>query len=162
MSRESILAPVSGRRDGHFFEIENKINPTPSMIRVMGQGSGSPRGFGLPRIMRMESHIKRIPDTMKHAFAIFNKVDLPENLIYLPPPWHSVILLQEINILNWFLLFKTSANKRISLSCIDLTPCTLFPKERARFAYGVVTPDRRPGSVGISRDLLKQRKVLIK
>jgi hypothetical protein len=63
--------------------MENTINPTPSIIRVMGQGSGSPRGFGLPRIMRMESNIKRHPDMMKHAFAIFNKVDLPLCLVSL-------------------------------------------------------------------------------
>ncbi len=68
----------------YFFEMENRINPTPSIIRVMGQGSGSPRGFGLPRIMRVESHIRRIPDIMKHTFAIFNKGDLRVNLIFLP------------------------------------------------------------------------------
>jgi hypothetical protein len=65
----------------YFFETENRISPTPSIIRVMGQGSGSPRGFGLPRIMRIESIIKRTPEMIKHAFAIFNKVDLQVNLV---------------------------------------------------------------------------------
>jgi hypothetical protein len=65
----------------YFLDIENRINPTPSIIRVMGQGRGSPRGFGLPRIMRIESIIKRTPEMIKHAFAIFNKVDLQVNLV---------------------------------------------------------------------------------
>lgn len=38
----------------------------------MGQGSGSPRGFGLFRIINVESAISRNPDIMKHIFDIFN------------------------------------------------------------------------------------------
>jgi hypothetical protein len=67
----------------YFLDIENRINPTPRIIRVMGQGSGSPRGFGLPRIMRIESNIKRTPDMMKHALAIFNTGDLQVNFVSL-------------------------------------------------------------------------------
>jgi hypothetical protein len=41
------------------------------MIRVTGQGSGSPRGLGLLRIMRLESAISRMPEMMKHIFDSF-------------------------------------------------------------------------------------------
>jgi hypothetical protein len=42
------------------------------MISVIGQGSGSPRGFGLFRIINVESTIRRNPDMAKHIFDIFN------------------------------------------------------------------------------------------
>jgi hypothetical protein len=38
----------------------------------MGQGSGSPRGFGLFRIIKVESAIRRNPEITKHILAIFN------------------------------------------------------------------------------------------
>jgi hypothetical protein len=38
----------------------------------MGQGSGSPRGLGLFRIINVESAIRRNPDIVKHIFDIFN------------------------------------------------------------------------------------------
>jgi hypothetical protein len=54
--------------------MENKIKPIPNMISVMGQGSGSPRGFGLFRIINVESTMRRNPDIAKHIFDIFNIV----------------------------------------------------------------------------------------
>jgi hypothetical protein len=50
----------------------NKIKPMPKIIRVMGQGSGSPRGLGLFIIIKVESAIRRNPDIAKHIFDIFN------------------------------------------------------------------------------------------
>jgi hypothetical protein len=41
------------------------------MIRETGQGNGSPRGFGFPRIISVESAISSIPETMKHILDIF-------------------------------------------------------------------------------------------
>jgi len=62
----------SACRPVYFFAMENKIKPIPNMISVMGQGSGSPRGFGLFRIINVESAIRRNPDMVKHIFDIFN------------------------------------------------------------------------------------------
>jgi hypothetical protein len=62
---------------GYFFAKENEIKPMPNIIRVIGQGSGSPRGFGLFMIINMESAIKRNPDIVKHIFDIFNIVPSP-------------------------------------------------------------------------------------
>jgi hypothetical protein len=56
----------------YFFAMENEIKPIPNIISVMGQGSGSPRGFGLFRIINVESAIRRNPDTIKHIFDNFN------------------------------------------------------------------------------------------
>lgn len=56
----------------YFFAMENKIKPIPNMISVMGQGSGRPRGFGLFKIINVESAIRRNPDIAKHIFDIFN------------------------------------------------------------------------------------------
>ena len=56
----------------YFFAKENKIKPIPNIISVMGQGSGSPRGLGLFRIINVESAIRRNPDIVKHIFDIFN------------------------------------------------------------------------------------------
>jgi len=64
----------------YFLANENKIKPIPNMINVMGQGSGSPRGLGLFRIIKVESTISRNPDTMKHNFDTFNMNTAP--LIY--------------------------------------------------------------------------------
>jgi hypothetical protein len=52
--------------------MENEINPIPNIIRVIGQGSGSPRGLGLFIIINVESAIRRNPDIAKHIFDIFN------------------------------------------------------------------------------------------
>jgi hypothetical protein len=52
--------------------MENKINPTPRIVRVTGHGSGSPRGLGLFKIIKVESTIRRSPDTAKHILDIFN------------------------------------------------------------------------------------------
>jgi len=51
--------------------MENKIKPIPNMISVMGQGSGSPRGFGLFRIINVESAIRRNTAMVKHIFDIW-------------------------------------------------------------------------------------------
>jgi hypothetical protein len=56
----------------YFFASENKIKPIPNIESVMGQGSGSPRGFGLLRNINVESAIRRNPDITKHIFDIFN------------------------------------------------------------------------------------------
>jgi hypothetical protein len=56
----------------YFFARENKIKPIPNTESVMGQGSGSPRGFGLFRIIKVESAIRRNPEITKHILAIFN------------------------------------------------------------------------------------------
>lgn len=55
-----------------FFDIENKIKPNPRMIRVTGQGSGSPSGLGLFKIINVESTIRSIPETAKQIFDIFS------------------------------------------------------------------------------------------
>jgi hypothetical protein len=52
--------------------MENKIKPIPSIIRVTGQGSGSPIGLGLSRIIKVESTISKKPATIKHIFDIFS------------------------------------------------------------------------------------------
>jgi hypothetical protein len=51
--------------------MENKIKPIPKIISVMGHGNGSPRGFGLFRIINVESTIRRTPEMAKHIFDIF-------------------------------------------------------------------------------------------
>jgi len=56
----------------YFLAKENKIKPIPNMISVMGQGSGSPRGLGLFRIIKVESAIRRSPEMVKHIFDNFN------------------------------------------------------------------------------------------
>jgi hypothetical protein len=57
---------------GYFFAIANEIKPIPNIIRVIGQGSGSPSGLGLFIIINVESAIRRNPDIAKHIFDIFN------------------------------------------------------------------------------------------
>ena len=47
------------------------IRPAPRIIREIGQGNGSPRGFGFPRIISVESAISSTPETMKHIFESF-------------------------------------------------------------------------------------------
>ncbi|KUG23265.1 hypothetical protein ASZ90_006926 [hydrocarbon metagenome] len=56
----------------YFFASENKIKPIPNIESVMGQGSGSPKGFGLLRNINVESAISRNPDIIKHIFDILN------------------------------------------------------------------------------------------
>ena len=51
--------------------MEKVIKPTPRIIRVMGQGSGRLRGFGFPRIIRVESAMSSTPETMKHTLDSF-------------------------------------------------------------------------------------------
>ena len=55
----------------YFFATENVMSPTASIIKVMGQGRGSPSGFGLFRIIRVESAMRSAPEMIKHIFAIF-------------------------------------------------------------------------------------------
>jgi hypothetical protein len=63
---------ISSALQFYFFAIENKIKPIPNIDSVIGQGSGSPRGFGLFRNINVESAIRRNPDIIKHIFDIFN------------------------------------------------------------------------------------------
>jgi hypothetical protein len=52
------------------------MSPTASIISVMGQGRGSPSGFGLFSIIRVESTIRSTPEMIKHILAIFNTAHL--------------------------------------------------------------------------------------
>jgi hypothetical protein len=71
-SKKCLLNHNISLPSGYFFAKENEIKPMPNIIRVIGHGSGSPRGFGLFIIINMESAIKRNPDIVKHIFDIFN------------------------------------------------------------------------------------------
>jgi len=52
--------------------IENKIKPIPNKMSVIGQGSGSPSGLGLFKIINVESTMRSIPEIIKRIFDIFN------------------------------------------------------------------------------------------
>jgi len=70
--RSIALSKDEKKRSFHFFDKENKIKPTPNIVKVIGQGSGNPRGLGLFKTIKVESTIRRKPETMKHNFDIFN------------------------------------------------------------------------------------------
>jgi len=70
--KNCLLNHNTSSSSGYFFAMENKIKPIPNMIRVIGQGRGSPRGLGLFIIINIESPIRRNPDMTKHIFDIFN------------------------------------------------------------------------------------------
>jgi hypothetical protein len=71
-SKNCLLNHNTSSSFGYFFAMENKIKPMPNMIRVIGQGRGSPRGLGLFIIINIESPTRRNPDMTKHIFDIFN------------------------------------------------------------------------------------------
>ncbi len=60
------------RYDTFLLAIENKIKPIPNKMSVIGQGSGSPSGLGLFKIINVESTMRSIPEIIKRIFDIFN------------------------------------------------------------------------------------------